>query len=60
VSSLFIGTTPELEMALYTICFKLRVNRKCQLAYDDVKFNVTAYSLIHDKKRFVASAFVHA
>jgi hypothetical protein len=60
VSSLLIGTTPELELALYTICFKLRVNRKCTLAYDDVKFNVSTYSLIHNQKRFVASAFVFA
>ncbi|KAG5684988.1 hypothetical protein PVAND_014191 [Polypedilum vanderplanki] len=60
VSSIFIGTSPELEFALYTICFKLRVNRNCSLIYDDVNFIIKTYSMIYNKKRFVASAFVMA
>lgn len=59
VSSLFIGTSPELEIALYTICFLIRPDKFCKMTYDGTSFNILTHSLVHDTKRFVGSAYVH-
>jgi len=57
LSSIFIGTPPELEFALFTLCFKTRANRKCPLSYNGTKFNVNAYSLVHKNKKLVGTAY---
>ncbi|CRK98902.1 CLUMA_CG012182, isoform A [Clunio marinus] len=59
VSSFFIGTSPELEMALYTLCFHMRPNRSCRMTCDGIPFSITTYSLTHDNRKFVATAYVN-
>lgn len=58
ISSMFVGTSPELEFALYTLCFKLRTNRKCNLSYENVKFTINTFTFNHNNQKFVATAFV--
>ncbi|TMW54150.1 hypothetical protein DOY81_000734 [Sarcophaga bullata] len=44
VNTLFVGTSPELELALYTVCFKLRPDRTCPVSLGNSKFGVVTYS----------------
>ncbi|KAL7029780.1 hypothetical protein ACKWTF_006361 [Chironomus riparius] len=57
LSSIIIGTPPELEFALFTLCFKTRANRKCPLSYNDIEFNVNTYSIVHKNNKLVGTAY---
>jgi len=46
LSSFLLGISPELQMALDTLCFIFRMNEKCVLSVDDQKFSVKAFSFI--------------
>ncbi|XP_020719102.1 endoribonuclease CG2145 isoform X2 [Bombus terrestris] len=56
-SSMFIGTTPELEIALYTLCFFTRPNKRCQLSFGGFKFYVQTYILQNNGTKFIGTAF---
>lgn len=58
LSSFFIGTSPELEIALYTICFKVRLDKGCKLGYDKARFTIITHSLGPVNKRYIGTAFV--
>ncbi|XP_043786954.1 uncharacterized protein LOC122711867 isoform X4 [Apis laboriosa] len=45
--TIFVGTLPELEMALYTICFYARSNNLCPVSFGGTKFNIYTHSFIH-------------
>lgn len=58
VSSFFVGTSPELEIALYTICFKLRPNKGCKMSFNGTSFSILTHTMDHEDKRSIASAYV--
>lgn len=60
VSSLLIGASPELEIALFTICFLSRPNRGCKVGYNNVPITVLTHSYNHNGKTYVGSAYVNA
>ena len=39
-SSMLIGTSPELELALYTLCYKTRPNEECFVSLGGTKFTI--------------------
>ena len=39
-TSMLIGTSPELEMALFTLCYKARAGRNCTVSLADEHFNI--------------------
>lgn len=41
--SMFVGTSPELDVALYTMCIALEVE-DCPISLDGQKFLIRAYS----------------
>lgn len=43
-ATIFVGTLPELEMSLYTICFYARPNNVCPVSLGGVKFNVFTHT----------------
>ncbi|XP_018400262.1 PREDICTED: poly(U)-specific endoribonuclease homolog [Cyphomyrmex costatus] len=43
-ATIFVGTLPELEMALYTICFYTRPNNLCPVSLGGSKFNIFTHS----------------
>ncbi|XP_076625919.1 endoribonuclease Arlr [Colletes latitarsis] len=57
MSTMFIGTMPELEIALYTLCFFTRPNRKCKVSFTGFKFGIQTYTLRTNDTKFVATAF---
>lgn len=59
VSSMLIGTSPELEMAIFTICFKLRPNKGCQMEFSGRSFTITTHTFDHNGKKLLASAYVN-
>ncbi|KMQ88492.1 placental protein 11 [Lasius niger] len=43
-ATIFVGTLPELEMSLYTICFYARPNDLCPVSLGGAKFNIFTHS----------------
>lgn len=57
VGSLFVGTSPELEMALYTVCFIIKPDQKCQVKLNNKKFNVQTFTWNYNGKKLIGSAY---
>lgn len=51
------GTSPELELALYTVCFELRHDKECRLAYGGKDFNIVTHSYRYRGKNLIGSAY---
>ncbi|XP_076247637.1 uncharacterized protein LOC143187359 [Calliopsis andreniformis] len=46
-ATIFVGTTPELEMSLYTICFYARPNNVCPVSLGGTKFNIYTHAFTY-------------
>ncbi|XP_046832500.1 endoribonuclease CG2145-like [Vespa crabro] len=57
VTTLFVGTSPELEMALYTVCFFARPNTACPLSFGGTDFIIIANRVNYFGKDILVSAF---
>ncbi|XP_037933502.1 poly(U)-specific endoribonuclease homolog [Teleopsis dalmanni] len=57
VNTLFVGTSPELELALYTVCFQLRPDRTCPVSLGNSKFGIVTYSWRYRGKSLIGSAY---
>ncbi|XP_063921206.1 endoribonuclease CG2145-like isoform X2 [Zophobas morio] len=57
VGSMFIGTSPEFEMALYTTCFLLRADKICPLSLNGHRFIIRAFTYRYRGKKLIGSAF---
>lgn len=57
VNSLFVGTSPELEMALYTVCFVTRVDNDCKLKLANKDVNIITYNYRYRSKNLIGSAY---
>jgi len=57
-TSMLVGSSPELEMALYTTCFELRPNADCPLTYAGKTFTVKTHTFRYRGKQLVGSAFI--
>ncbi|XP_059050964.1 uridylate-specific endoribonuclease C-like isoform X2 [Achroia grisella] len=57
VDSMFIGTSPELEIALYTLCFVTRTDNDCYLKLAGKDVNVITHSYRYRSKNFIGSAY---
>lgn len=54
---MFIGTSPEFEMALYSTCFILRADKVCPLKLAGKRFVIRTYTLAYNGKKLIGSAF---
>lgn len=54
---MFIGTSPELEVALYTTCFLLRADKVCPLRLNGHQFIIRTYTYRYRGKNMIGSAF---
>lgn len=57
VDSMFIGTSPELEIALYTLCFVTRTDNDCYLKLAGKDVNIITHSYRYRSKNFIGSAY---
>ncbi|XP_076662491.1 endoribonuclease Arlr [Halictus rubicundus] len=54
--TIFVGTMPELEMALYTICFYARTNSLCSISLGGTRSTVYTHSLMYSPGSLVLDA----
>ncbi|XP_043477088.1 poly(U)-specific endoribonuclease homolog isoform X2 [Leptopilina heterotoma] len=57
VTSIFVGTSPELEMALYTICFYTRPNNLCPVSLGGSQFSIIVNRVNYFGKEILVSAY---
>ncbi|XP_043480501.1 poly(U)-specific endoribonuclease homolog isoform X2 [Leptopilina heterotoma] len=57
VTTMFIGTSPELEMSLYTVCFLVRPDGSCPVSLGGTKFNIITHKFRYRGKDHVGSAY---
>ncbi|KAJ8674412.1 hypothetical protein QAD02_005674 [Eretmocerus hayati] len=56
-TGVLIGTSPELEMALYTVCFLTRQNQRCPISLGGSRFNIVTYTFKFQGKNLIGSAY---
>lgn len=56
VNSMFVGTLPELDIALYTVCFEVNKS-ECHVSLEGKKFVIRTYPFKYRGKRLIGSAF---
>ena len=54
---MYVGTSPELEMALDTICFLTRPNGVCAISLNNVPVYITTYTLEQGGKTYIGTAY---
>ncbi|XP_050449513.1 endoribonuclease CG2145-like [Cataglyphis hispanica] len=57
VTTMFIGTSPELEMSLYTVCFYARPDRSCPVSLGGTKFNIITHKFRYRGKDLIGTAY---
>ena len=58
--SMFVGTSPELVMALDTICFLARPNNKpstCSMSLNNVPVYITTWTTDYNGETYIGSAY---
>lgn len=56
IGGFFLGTSPEFEMALYTICFLKFPNAECECRINDESFKIRSYQ-VRGAPQYVATAY---
>ncbi|KAL7296382.1 hypothetical protein TKK_0010395 [Trichogramma kaykai] len=57
LTSMFIGTPPEFEIALYTLCHFARPNKVCKVTLGNVKVAIMTHSESIDNQQVISTAF---
>lgn len=57
ISSMFIGTSPEFELSIYTVCFYARKNAKCPITFNGQRVQIQTYNLVQNSKTYVATSY---
>lgn len=57
VSTVFVGTSPELEFALYTMCFFARPNNPCPVSLGGTEFTIYVSRINYFGKDILISAY---
>ncbi|RCN52127.1 hypothetical protein ANCCAN_01557 [Ancylostoma caninum] len=58
VGSFLVGTSPEFEMALYTLCFLARRGREqCPVEIDGCSVIITSYDMVQDGEVYIGTVY---
>lgn len=57
VDTMFVGTSPELEVALYTLCFVTRADKPCPLTLGGKDLNIKTHTFRYRSKNMIGSAY---
>ncbi|CAG9137202.1 unnamed protein product [Plutella xylostella] len=57
VDTMFVGTSPELEIALYTLCFVTRADKDCRLKLGGKDVNIVSHTFRYRSKNLIGSAY---
>ncbi len=55
--SMFLGMVPELELAVYTVCFMTRYEQPCSMDFNGTPFTITTYNYQCDGKQHIGTAY---
>ena len=55
--SMFVGTSPELEMALYTICFLTRKGQNCNIKLNNVPVQIKTSEVTQGSHDYIGTAY---
>ncbi|XP_049877824.1 endoribonuclease CG2145-like [Pectinophora gossypiella] len=55
--NMFVGTSPELEMALYTLCWMSRPDRPCRLRFSNVPFTIQTKTIRAENLPLIDTAY---
>ena len=55
---MLVGTSPELELGLFTICWYARPSAVCPMQLGGVRIEVTTYDITYNNKKYVATSYV--
>ena len=55
--SMFVGTSPELVMALDTICFLARTDGVCPMSLNNEPIYITTYTLKYNGETYIGTAY---
>lgn len=58
MTSFFVGTPPEYDLAVYTLCILTRTGRSCPIKVDDDLVTVQSFEVKHVEGIQVASIFL--
>ncbi|ESO02524.1 hypothetical protein HELRODRAFT_161804 [Helobdella robusta] len=58
ISSLFIRASPEVEMALFTLCFVTRANKNCPVELNGQKQTIATFDMGSNKTMNIATTYV--
>ncbi|XP_050335843.1 endoribonuclease CG2145 [Bactrocera neohumeralis] len=56
-NTLFIGTSPEFELSVYTVCFLLHVEEPCPVQMGNTKFNINTNAWDWHGRKTLAAAY---
>ena len=54
---MFIGTPPEFELALYTLCFYARPNKSCKVLLGNEKIIIQTWVQYSNNEALIGSSF---
>ncbi len=57
-ASFFMGTSPEFDISIYTLCILTRTNRNCNLEINNAQVSIRTYDVSHYPGLQVATAFL--
>ncbi|XP_037778838.1 poly(U)-specific endoribonuclease-like isoform X1 [Penaeus monodon] len=57
IGSMMVGTSPELDMAMFTVCFLARPDSKCPTQMNNHQFQVQTWTLNYNGHVLVGSAY---
>jgi len=55
--SMLLGTSPELELALYSACFLVMPDKHCPLKMGGQKFQIQTWKFTYDRESLIGSAY---